>query len=223
MPLARLLKGAPVALGIALGVLAGFVGVGATPSSPGAGPAPRALAQSGPSLAGQFLVATDALRSPVFSRTVIYMIRDDANGAMGLVVNRPVRDVPVASLLRQFGLDDRGVTGTVRAHYGGPVDIGQGFMLHTGEYAAQGTELIAGGIAMTPTPGVLTALRDIARGAGPRRSLFAVGYAGWAPGQLAGEIEQGAWITVPADEALLFDDDHTRKWERATARRRINI
>ena len=76
---------------------------------------------------------------------------------------------------------------------------------------------------MTPAPGVLTALSDIARGAGPRKSLFAVGYAGWAPGQLEGEIEQGAWITVPADEALLFDDDHARKWDRATARRRITI
>jgi putative transcriptional regulator len=216
MPPARLLKRAAAVLG----VLTGLAWAGPAPSVP----APRALAQGdSPSLVGQFLVATDALRAPAFAHTVIYMVRDDASGAMGLVVNRPVRDVPVASLLRQFGLDDRGITGSVRAHYGGPVDIGQGFMLHTGEYATQGTQRIAGDIAMTPTPGVLTALRDIARGAGPRRSLFAVGYAGWAPDQLAGEIEQGAWITVPADEALLFDDDHVRKWDRATARRRITI
>jgi putative transcriptional regulator len=185
---------------------------------------PRALAQGGgPGLAGQFLVATDALSDPRFASTVIYMVRHDASGAMGLVVNRPVRDVPLAALLRQFGLDDRGITASVRVHYGGPVELGLGFMLHTGEYATQGTSLIAGDIALTPTPGVLTALRDIAQGAGPRRALFAVGYAGWAPGQLEGEIEQGAWIAVPADEGLLFDDDHTRKWERATARRRINI
>ncbi len=142
---------------------------------------------------------------------------------MGLVVNRPVRDMPLAPLLRKFGLDDRGVTGSVRAHYGGPVEIGQGFLLHTAEYTTEGTALVAGDIAMTPTPGVLTALSDIARGAGPRKSLFAVGYAGWAPGQLEGEIERGAWITVPADEALLFDEDHARKWDRATARRRITI
>ena len=224
MPLARLLKGASVVLGIALGLVTWLAWVGAAPSSPGASPAPRGLAQGGgPALVGQFLVATEALRAPAFARTVVYMIRDDPSGAMGLVVNRPVRDVPVASLLRQFGLDDRGVTGSVRAHYGGPVERGLGFMLHTGEYTTQGTERIAGDIALTPTPGVLTALRDIAQGAGPRLSLFAVGYAGWAPGQLEGEIEQGAWITVPADEALLFDDDHTSKWARATARRRINI
>jgi len=219
MPPARLLPRAA----LLLGVLLGPAGAGAMPASPAAGGLPRVGPVADQSLAGQFLVATESLRDPRFARTVIYMVRHDATGAMGLVVNRPVRDMPLAPLLRKFGLDDRGVTGSVRAHYGGPVDIGQGFILHTAEYATQGTERVAGDIALTPQPGVLNALSDIARGAGPRKSLFAVGYAGWAPGQLEGEIEQGSWITVPADEALLFDDDATRKWERATARRRITI
>jgi putative transcriptional regulator len=219
MPPARLLPRAA----LLLGVLLGPAGAGAMPASPAAGGLPRVAAVADQSLAGQFLVATESLRDPRFARTVIYMVRHDATGAMGLVVNRPVRDMPLAPLLRKFGLDDRGVTGSVRAHYGGPVDIGQGFILHTAEYATQGTERVAGDIALTPQPGVLNALSDIARGAGPRKSLFAVGYAGWAPGQLEGEIEQGSWITVPADEALLFDDDAARKWERATARRRITI
>ena len=220
MPPAPLLKRAAV---VALGGLAGLAWALTAPSSPAAAAAPRALAQARPGLAGQFLVATDTLRDPRFARTVIYMVRHDASGAMGLVVNRPVRDMPLAPLLRQFGLDDRGATGSVRAHYGGPVEIGQGFMLHSAEYATQGTERVAGDIALTPTPGVLSALGDLARGAGPRKSLFAVGYAGWAPGQLEGEIERGAWITVPADEALLFDEDPARKWDRAMARRRITI
>ena len=219
MPPARLLTRAVAGLG----VLAGLAWVGTAPSSPAAAGAERAIAQAGQSLTGQFLVATDTLRDPRFARTVIYMVRHDATGAMGLVVNRPVRDMPLAPLLRKFGLDERGVTGSVRAHYGGPVEVGQGFILHTAEYATQGTERVAGDIAMTPAPGVLTALSDIARGAGPRKSLFAVGYAGWAPGQLEGEIEQGTWITVPADEALLFDEDPARKWDRAMARRRLTI
>jgi len=219
MPPARTLTRAAAVLG----VLAGLVWAGATPSSPAAAGAPRAIAPAGQSLAGQFLVATETLRDPRFTQTVIYMVRHDGTGAMGLVVNRPGRDMPLAPLLRKFGLDDRGVTGSVRVHYGGPVEGGQGFMLHTAEYAAPGTERIAGDIAMTPAPGVLTVLRDIARGAGPRKSLFAVGYAGWAPGQLESEIEQGAWITVTADEALLFDEDYARKWNRAMARRRITI
>jgi putative transcriptional regulator len=218
MPPAPLTRAAVV-----LGVLAGLAWATAAPSSPAAAIAPRAITQPGPGLAGQFLVATDTLRDPRFARTVIYVVRHDANGAMGLVVNRPVRDMPLAPLLRKFGLDDRGVTGSVRVHYGGPVEIGQGFLLHTAEYATQGTERVAGDIAMTPAPGVLSALSDIARGAGPRKSLFAVGYAGWGPGQLEGEIERDAWITVPADPALLFDEDHARKWDRAMARRRLTI
>jgi putative transcriptional regulator len=179
-----------------------------------------AIAQADKSLAGQFLVATEALRDPRFARTVIYMVRHDASGALGLIVNRPLRDVPLAPLLRRFGLDDRGVGGSIRLHYGGPVEETRGLMLHTAEYATEGTERVAGDIAMTARPEVLS---DIAHGAGPRRFLFALGYAGWAPGQLEGEIDNGAWITVPADESLLFDDDHARKWDRAISRRRLTI
>ena len=218
MPPARPLPRAAVLLA----VLAVLAGTGAAPPSPAAAGAPRPTAQPGPSLAGQFLVATETLRDPRFARTVIYVVRHDASGAMGLIVNRPVREVPLAPLLRQFGLDDHGATGSVRAHYGGPVER-QGFILHTAEYATQGTERVADDIAMTPTPGVLDVLRDIAHGAGPRKALFAVGYAGWAAGQLEDEIERDAWITVPADEALLFDEDHARKWDRAMSRRRLTI
>lgn len=178
------------------------------------------IAQAEKSLAGQFLVATEALRDPRFARTVVYMARHDASGALGLVVNRPIGDVPLAPLLRQFGLDESGVNGTIRLHYGGPVEGTRGLMLHTAEYATEGTERIAGDIALTSRPEVL---RDIAQGKGPRRFLFALGYAGWAAGQLEREIDSGAWITVPADESLLFDDDHTKKWDRAMSRRRLII
>jgi putative transcriptional regulator len=191
----------------------------AAPSGAAEAPAPRTSAQAGPSLVGQFLVATETLRDPRFSRAVVYVVQHDASGAMGLIVNRPVRELPLAALLRQFGLDDRGVTGSVLAHYGGPVELRLGFFLHTAEYATQATERIAGDIAMTPQPGVPAMLVDLAHGAGPRKSLLVLGYAGWAPGQLEGEIEQGSWITVPADPALLFDEDPARKWERAIARR----
>src|SRR5258705_12080806 len=101
------------------------------------------------------------------------MIRQDASGALGLIVNRPVRDVPLASLLRQFGLDDRGVTGSVRAHFGGPVERGEGFMLHTAENATQGTSLTAGDIALSAAPGVLKERSDLARGTAPHKALLA--------------------------------------------------
>ena len=182
----------------------------------GGGPSAQADLRS----TGQFLVATETLRDPRFARTVVYMVRHDGSGALGLVVNRPIRDVPLAPLLRQFGFDEPGANGSIRVHYGGPVEGTRGLMLHTAEYATEGTERVADDIAITSRPDVL---RDIARGQGPRRFLFALGYAGWAAGQLEREIAAGAWITVPADEALLFDDDHARKWERAMSRRRLTI
>ena len=181
------------------------------------------LAQSRKSLAGQFLVATEELRDPRFARAVVYLARHDATGAHGLIVNRPLQEMPLADLLRRLGVDDTGVTGNIRLHYGGPVEPASGWLLHTAEYATEGTDRVAPDIALTPVSPRSAVLGEIGHGAGPRRYLFLLGYAGWAPGQLEGEIDSGAWITVPADEALLFDDDHARKWERAMSRRRTII
>lgn len=200
-------------------LLAGLGGPGAAPPAPATALTGLVTAQGEPSLVGRLLVASEALRDPRFARTVVYVVRHDDKGAMGLIVNRPVRDLPLAPLLRKFGLSDEGVTGTVRAHYGGPVELRLGFVLHSAEYARPETERIAGDIALTSEEAVPGVLSDIAHGAGPRQSLFALGYAGWAPNQLEGEIERGSWIAVPADPALVFDTDHTHKWERAIARR----
>jgi putative transcriptional regulator len=179
-----------------------------------------AAAQDAGGLAGQLLVATDDLRDPRFHRTVIYLVRHDSTGALGLVVNRPLGDIPLARVLEQFGAQEREAAGTLRVHYGGPVEPGRAFMLHTADYAGRETQVIKDGVAVTAHPDVLDAL---ARGRGPRRALFALGYAGWGPGQLEGEIGRGAWIVVPADEALVFDDDAARKWDRAMARRKMDL
>jgi len=178
-----------------------------------------AVAQSA-SLAGQFLVATDELRDPRFVRTVVYMVEHDARGAMGFIVNRPLGEVPIAALVERSGLDSKDVSGDIRVHYGGPVDPGRAFMLHTSDYAIDATHVVKDGIAVTSHPEIL---RAIGTGVGPRRSLFALGYAGWAAGQLEGEIKGGAWVIVPADEALVFDENSEKKWERAMARRTITL
>jgi putative transcriptional regulator len=179
-----------------------------------------AAAQADRSLTGQLLVANEGLQDPRFAHTVVYVVRHDADGAFGLVVNRPGPEMPLAPLLRQFGLDDRGVTGGIRAHYGGPVEPGRGFVLHTAEYATAGTERLGGDLALTSQPAVLG---DIARGTGPRRYRLLHGYAGWRAGQLEGEIDAGAWITASVDADILFDDDYATKWDRAMARRRLTI
>ena len=173
--------------------------------------------QSG-GLAGQFLVAAEEMGDPRFVRTVILVIRHDATGAMGLVVNRPVGEVPMARLLEGIGLDATGVRGEVRLHYGGPVEPQQGLTLHSTEFSIDGTLRVTGGIAVTGNPEVL---RAIGAGRGPKRYLIALGYAGWAPGQLEGEMKAGGWVAVPADAALTFDENAETKWERAMARRQV--
>ena len=171
-------------------------------------------------LTGQLLVATEELRDPRFHRTVIYLVRHDRDGAMGLVVNRPIGPLPSADVLRAAGMDASGVTGELPVHAGGPVEPARGFVLHSAQGAAPGSRVVGSGIAVTVDPPMLGA---IARGTGPRRWLLLFGYAGWAPGQLEGEIDAGAWITVDADAALLFDTDPAQQWERATARQPIRL
>jgi len=172
------------------------------------------------STAGQLLVATEDLRDPRFARTVVYMLRHDAAGALGLIVNRPVGALPLARVLESLGREPGGASGDIRVYYGGPVEPGRGFVLHTPEWTGGDSRVVHGGVAVTSDPAIFEA---IASGTGPRRAMFAAGYAGWAPGQLEGEIQGGSWFVVTADEALIFDDDAASKWERATERRKIAL
>lgn len=169
---------------------------------------------------GQLLVAMPQMPDPRFKHTVIYMIRHDGTGALGLVVNRPIATVPLGRLLDQPGLESQGAPGDIRVHWGGPVGAARAFALHTSDYVGKGTVGVDGSVAVTEDPEIL---RAIAAGAGPRRTLFILGYAGWGPGQLEAEIAGGAWAVVPADEALVFGDDYDEKWEKAMARRVIRL
>jgi len=172
------------------------------------------------SLTGQLLVATQAIREPRFARTVIFMVRHDETGAFGVIVNRPVGDSPLAALLEGLGLEHEGVTGRVRVHFGGPVEARRGFVLHTLDWKGRGTVSVDGVIGMTTSPEIFRAL---AAGQGPKRHLFALGYAGWAPGQLEAEVGRGSWVSAPPDEALVFDDDAATKWQRATDKQVIRL
>ena len=172
-------------------------------------------------LAGQLLVATPELEDPRFTRTVIYMVRHDAQtGAMGLVVNRQLGEVPMAVLLKQSGLPSAGAKGSVRLHVGGPVEATRIVVLHTDDYAGPDTVKVSNGVAVTAEPSILL---SIAEGKGPRRARFSLGYAGWVPGQLEAEMEAGYWIVVPSDAAIVFDDADETKWDRAMARRKISL
>lgn len=187
---------------------------------------PEAASQNGSTppgaggLAGQFLVASEDMSDPRFVQSVILMIHHDAGGAMGIIVNRPLGEIATAKLLEGLGLDGSGVRGVVRLHYGGPVEPRHGLTIHSTEYAIEGSHRVTRDVAVTGNPEIL---RAIGTGTGPKRFLVALGYAGWAPGQLEREIKAGGWFTIPADEALTFDEDHAKKWERAKARRRVDV
>ena len=139
---------------------------------------------------------------------------------MGLILNRPIGEASLSELLKRAGVEGTGVNGELRVHFGGPVEPGRGFILHTADYNIEGTQVVKDGIAMTARPEIL---RAMGTGTGPRKSLFALGYAGWASGQIEGEIKAGAWEIVAADRALVFDEDYETKWERAMARRTIRL
>jgi putative transcriptional regulator len=169
-----------------------------------------------PSLAGQLLVASPEMRDPRFYHTVILVVRHDRNGALGIVINRPVENRPLASLLEALGEKDTGVAGSVRIFAGGPVQPQIGFVLHSPDYHRPETIDIDSRVAMTSS---LQVLRDIGSSKGPRKSLVAFGYAGWKSDQLEGELRERAWLTAADDEKLIFDEDRDKVWEEAMKRR----
>lgn len=165
-------------------------------------------------LTGQFLIAMPAMSDPRFQRTVIYVCVHNAEGAMGLVVNRLVESLTFDELLEQLDIPSPRAEDAIRVHFGGPVESGRGFVLHSTEYHNDGTVVMDNGIGLTATVDIL---RDIADGEGPRDTLLALGYAGWGPGQLDAEIQENAWLTVPAEADLLFNAALDQKWDRAVS------
>jgi putative transcriptional regulator len=166
-----------------------------------------------PFLAGQLLIAMPGIGDPRFERSVIFLCAHSEEGAMGLVVNKPAPDLQFSELLAQLKIPKLRGVADARVHLGGPVEHGRGFVLHSGEYAIEGATLrINEGFAMTATVDVL---QDMARGVGPAKSLLALGYSGWGPGQLEVEIQRNGWLTAPAEAGVVFETGNAQKWEMA--------
>ena len=183
--------------------------------------APAAAQNNSDSLAGQLLVASPDMDDDRFAGAVILMIRDDKDGALGIIINQPVEDHSLADLLDSIGeADHQGIEGKVPVYAGGPVQPGIGFIIHSADYHEEATVGVTAGIALTSTPAVL---RDIGHHQGPKKFLVAFGYAGWSPGQLNHEMADRAWAVTQADPALVFDADREQLWTLAWARRGINL
>jgi putative transcriptional regulator len=174
-----------------------------------------------PSLAGQMLIAAPGLLDPRFDHTVILMVRHNAtDGALGIVINRPIGEQSLKSVLAAIGEKDDGATGNLRIYYGGPVQSEIGFVIHSTDYKRDQTISIGDFAAMTSSREIM---RDIASGHGPQKTLVAFGYAGWSPGQLEGELALHGWFTAAGDAKLVFDIDRDKVWDEAMMHRTQNL
>jgi putative transcriptional regulator len=176
-----------------------------------------AKAAKGGYLDGQMLIAMPTMSDPRFERTLIYLCAHSADGAMGIVVNKPASHITFSGLLDQLDIKPtEGTAPILPIHIGGPVETARGFVLHSSEYFLESCTLpIDGGVSLTAT---IDVLRAIASGSGPAKALLALGYAGWAPGQLETEIHANGWLHCEADGGLIFDDRHAEKYHRALAK-----
>jgi len=181
---------------------------------------------AGSYLDGQLLVAMPVMGDPRFERSVIYLCAHSAEGAMGIIVNRPAGSIDFPGLLMQLDIikeDDQiklpESAETLKVLKGGPVETGRGFVLHSSDFFIEDATLrIGGGICLTATVDIL---RAIAKGSGPKHAILALGYAGWAAGQLESEIQDNGWLHCDADADLIFGADVGEKYTRAL--RKIGI
>ena len=167
-------------------------------------------------LDGQLLIAMPSMSDPRFAHSVVYLCAHSAAGAMGLVVNRRADHISFSELLEHLDIEKPAATRDPAVHIGGPVDSDRGFVLHSIDYRTpESTLQIDDDVGLTATIDILKA---IARGEGPQRAILALGYAGWAPGQLESEIQDNGWLNCSADTQILFGDDNDVKWDLALSK-----
>ncbi|MEO9863322.1 MAG: YqgE/AlgH family protein [Yoonia sp.] len=164
-------------------------------------------------LTGKLLIAMPIMGDDRFAKSVVYICAHSEDGAMGIIVNKPSTEVRFANLLEQLEIEMAPTARKIRIHLGGPVEQSRGFVLHSTDYASEGGTIeVDDNISMTATMDVI---EEIARGAGPTSAMMALGYAGWGPGQLEGEIGQNGWLTCDADDDIVFGRANDHKWTAA--------
>jgi putative transcriptional regulator len=166
-------------------------------------------------LAGRFLVATPSMPDERFHKSVVYICKHDDDGALGIIVNNKVEDLPLAQVYKQLGIEVPNAATERPVLFGGPVETSRGLVLHSADYRREETLIIDGEMALTAS---LEILKDMAGGKGPRHAWLALGHSGWAPGQLDREMQDNAWLVVDGDPTLVFDGDFPAKWQRALDR-----
>lgn len=168
----------------------------------------------------KLLLAMPTMADTRFERSVIYLCSHDASGAMGIVINEALDQLNFSGLLEQLSIETQTPPPDLLVHAGGPVEPGRGFVLHSADFVQDTTMIVSQTMALTATVDILKAM---AEDKGPKNQLLALGYAGWAPEQLEGEIQQNAWMIADADEEIIFYSELEHKWPRAMAMLGIDI
>jgi len=164
-------------------------------------------------LEGKLLIALPGMPDPRFEKSVIFMCAHSGDGAMGIMINRPVEGLQFRELMEKLELEMLPAAPDMPVLYGGPVETGRGFVLHSGDYDSSDSTLpVAEDVSLTATVEIL---RAIGHGNGPRKAIFALGYAGWGPGQIESEIRSNGWLHCDSDPRLLFDVELGAKWQQA--------
>jgi putative transcriptional regulator len=164
-------------------------------------------------LKGKLLIAMPGMGDPRFDRSVVFICAHTDDETLGLIVNKPAPAIGFRDLLEQLSIESGPDCPDMGVHFGGPVENGRGFVLHSAEYTARSATLkVNSEFSMTAT---LDVLEDMAKGKGPARTMLMLGYAGWGPGQLENELMRNGWLTCDATPELVFDADDSTKWERA--------
>jgi putative transcriptional regulator len=172
-------------------------------------------------LEGKLLIALPGMTDPRFEKTVIFMCAHSLEGAMGLIINKPVAGLGFQQMITRLGLRITADTPDFPVLYGGPVETGRGFVLHSGDYESPDSTMpVSEDISLT---GTLDILRAMAEARGPQKAIFALGYAGWGPGQIEDEIRLNGWIHCDADAAILFDAGLGDKWSGAIRKLGIDV
>ena len=162
-------------------------------------------------LTGQVIVSMPSLQDERFYKTVIYICAHSSEGSMGIIINKKIDYDLFPSLLEQLGID-KPINNKLFLRYGGPVESGRGFVLHSDDIVRKETLNIKKGVALTSTSEFF---EDLIKGNGPENSILALGYAGWQPGQLEEEIIQNSWMSLSVETNFLFDDAVSKKWDEA--------
>ena len=170
------------------------------------------------SFSNHFIISMPHMNDPIFSKSLIYICEHDNDGAMGLIINKPMISENAADIIQQTGLTQ--IEPLPDIYFGGPVNLEMGLILHDANYNIEGTLTISKSVGLTSNKQIVL---DLKNGGGPDEFRFSFGYAGWGKGQIEREIENGDWLLMPADDDFIFSIPNTDKWKKAASKFGIDI